>query len=292
VQQLKLIATTQKEARPLLEENMFAFFEVNILSLIYGINCMNKLNYYLDSLIFEIRYASGHLYFDRCGQCLLDIERNCDGWIVSQVDVQSGRLENVERSFTVNFNNTNYNFSARKPDEDNIADIAKEISKLWKIIQANLGLDDLLRVGCRLVYLLPTMSIEESERRLGRSDYNIRTPEAITELGFMIKTRDLTTVFFMGDDEYRVRQYAGTRYEAVDPSSLLKTEPRFLSKNQNRYRIEKIKKLAQYSANPMYGVFLDIDCSRAHPEIISFEEYIVEQYIASKKIFLPMLDKI
>jgi len=198
--------------------------------------------------MFEIRYAAGHLYFDRCGQCLLDIERNCDGWIASQVDLQSGRLENAEWSFAANFNNTNYNFSARKPDEDRLSEISKEISTIWKIIQANLGLDELLRVGCRFVYLLPTLSIEESEKKLERSDYNVKVPQAITESGCRIKTRDFTTVFSLGDDEYRVRQYAGTRYEAIDPSSIAKAEPRFLSKNQQKYRIDKLKQLAQYSA--------------------------------------------
>jgi len=42
----------------------------------------------------------------------------------------------------------------------------------------------------------------------------------------------------------------------------------------------------------MYSVLLDIDCFRAKPEIISFEDYIIEQYAVSKTVFLPILDKL
>ena len=118
----------------------------------------------LDFVAFEIRYGSGHLYFDRCGQCLLDTERECLGWTPISADIQSGRLENPSKSLYAGFNNQRFNFTAQKASKLAMSEIAKEISCLWNIIQANLGLDEFVRIGFRLNYLLATESIDEADK--------------------------------------------------------------------------------------------------------------------------------
>jgi hypothetical protein len=42
---------------------------------------MGKFPIVLDRFIFEVRFGSGYLYFDRCGQSLLDIMHQRHGWL-------------------------------------------------------------------------------------------------------------------------------------------------------------------------------------------------------------------
>ena len=70
---------------------------------------------FLDSLSFEVRYAHGHLYLDRCGQTMVDIEKRYEGWAPGQIDVNSGAIEKFDDNFNVQFNVNRYNFFAMFP---------------------------------------------------------------------------------------------------------------------------------------------------------------------------------
>lgn len=242
-----------------------------------------------DNMHFQIAYTSGHLYFDRCGQCLNDIEGSCEGWLATSVDIQTGCMERPDKSFSLNFNNHQFTFSIQKAFKVDIKDIANEVAKLWKIIQANLGLDDYLRVGCRINYFLATKSLEESERRLKKAELNINIPKRLISSGFNIKNRNMTVVLTKDDIEYRIQLHGVTRYEAIHPDAIMKTEPRFLSKKQDQFRIARINQLAEYTANPMYAINLDVDCGQVKPINPSVEEYILGRWEIVETEFLPML---
>ena len=250
---------------------------------------MKNIPHILDYATFEIRYGSGHLYFDRCGQILLDIDRKCPGWIVAAVTTQVGRLENPSKSLVANFNNQIFNFTAQKASKLEMRDISKEISNLWNIIQANLGLDEFLRMGFRLNYLLPTESDEEADRRLKKSEINLNVPLSILNEGYAIKNRQIIVVLVKDSTEYRVEMAAVTRHEGLVPSELVRTDPRLLSTKQREIRIAKLKQMAEYSANPMFAVGLNIDCVRFNPETLSVEEFILKQAQVVEHTFLPIL---
>ena len=253
---------------------------------------MKKMPPILDYASFEIRYGSGQLYFDRCGQCLLDIGRECPGWTVISVDLQTGILENPSKSLRANFNNQLFAFTAEKASRLDMGEIAKEICGLWNIIQANLGLDEFLRIGFRLNYLLPTESDEEAERRLKPSEINLVIPQSLLSDGYSIKNRQIIVVLVKDGTEYRVELAAVTRYEGLAPSDLVRTDPRLLSKKQKEFRIAKLKQMAEYSANPMFAVNLNVDCVRFNPETLSVEEFILKQAQVVDQTFLPVLRKL
>lgn len=253
---------------------------------------MKKFPLVMDSVHFEIRYAYGHLYLDRCGQCLNDIERNCEGWQVTSADPSMGHLECPEKSFSINFNNERFNFSSQKSSRIEINTIAKEVNNIWRIIEANLGLEEYLRQGFRIYYLLGTTSLEEAERLLEKSELNIIYPDRLSTAGFKRKNLNVTTIVTNRDFEYRIQLMAVTRSEAIQPNNLIKADPRFLSNRQNQVRIAKLKQLAEYSSNPMYAVCLDVDCYQIKPEIITIEDFIIEQANIVKTHFLPILEKL
>jgi hypothetical protein len=246
----------------------------------------------LDTLIFEVRYAYGHLYFDRCGQTIIDIQRECDGWVPGQVDVQTGYLERPDKGFRVGFSSIKFDFTADRADNEDIRIIAKEASTIWNIIQANLGLSEFPRIGCRLQYLLPTESIDEAERMLKSAKLNVLVPDALKNSGYKLKTRQITVVLSREDMEYRIILGTVTRVEGIDPSALIKGDPRALPKSQQKVRIETLKRLSEYRANPMYAVQLDIDCVKLQPETVGVEEYIKNQTQIVRDDFLQILEKL
>ncbi len=243
----------------------------------------------LDYATFEIRYGSGHLYLDRCGQVFLDIDRKCPGWAMTAASPQMGNLENPSKWMVANFNSQIFNLTAQKASRLQVAEIAKEIFGLWNIIQANLGLEEFLRIGFRLNHLLPTESDEEADQRLKNSAINLKIPESLLNNGYSIKNRQLIVVLVKDGTEYRVELAAVTRHEGLVPSDLVRTDPRILSKKQKEIRIAKLKQMAEYSANPMFTVSLNVDCVRFNPETLSVEEFILKQAQVVENTFLPIL---
>jgi hypothetical protein len=253
---------------------------------------MKKFPVVMDSLHFEIRYAYGNLYFDRCGQCLNDIERNCEGWRVTTADPSGAILEHPDNSFSIQFNNERFVFSSQKSSRLEIKAIAREANTAWKIIEANLGLEEYLRQGCRIFYIVGTESLEYAEKLLEKAELNVQIPKKITEAEFKRKNLNITTVLTRENYEYRVQVMTITRYEAMNPDNLIRSDPRFLSSKQEQIRKAKLKQLAEYSSNPMYAISLDVDCYQAQPEKISIEDFIIEQSDIVKTYFLPIMEKL
>jgi len=242
-----------------------------------------------DYVAFAVKYGSGHLYFDRCGQCLLDIERQCPGWGMVSIDVQTGRIENPDKSLIANFNNQEFSFTSQKPSRLSMEEIAREVSGVWKVVQANFALEELVRVGVRFSYLLPSESNEASEALIKRSRMNIVLPPWLQGDTYSIKNQQTIVVLSKDDTDYRVELGAVTRHEGLNPSDLIRTDPRLLSRNQREFRIAKLKQMAEYSANPMFAVHLNVDCSNFGLESFSVEEYILRHAEMVKADFLPLL---
>lgn len=254
---------------------------------------MKKFEPRLERLVFEIRYSYGHLYFDRCGVTLNDIERECDGWIAGEATPLTGNLDRPDKNFHVSFNNAKFDFTAEKAfKHDDLSDVAKEIAEIWKLIEANLGLEELIRVGLRLQYVLPTMSIDEAEQYLKKSAFNIKTPESLKNSGYNIKKRKMIAFLSKDETEYRIEMGAITQTLSVDPSRIATQDPRILSRKQRDARIAQLKQLSEYSADPMYALIFDIDCFEFEPKSIAIEKYIKQKSEIVEKDFLPILEEL
>ncbi len=167
-----------------------------------------------------------------------------------------------------------------------------QIQKIWKIIRSNFGLEEYDRLACRFHFLKPTMSLNESEMLIERSELNVSIPEQLKEPHYDLNIRQVITIFEKEDIEYRIELKGITRTHSIDPTSLYKARPETLSKNQKEYRLQKIKRLAKYSSDPMYAVMLDIDCVKYNPEQISLGEHIKKQTELVRQDFLPILEKL
>ena len=253
---------------------------------------MEKFRPILDTFIFEIRYGFGQLYFDRCGQTLFDIERECEGWITIAADPQTGTLERPDKNYRVAFNNHKFDFTAESAHKEEFPEIAKEASTIWKIIQANLGLDEFIRVGCRFQFLKAMNSIEQAEKALRKSQLNINLPENVNDSGYNVKSRKIVTILIKDEAEFRIQLEGITRMQSVDPSRVLVADPRMLSKKQNKARIERLRQLSEYTTDPMYAVKLDVDCACYEPETVNVKAYILEKSEIVRKDFFPILERL
>ncbi len=242
----------------------------------------------LQTFIFEIRYAFGHLYVDRCGQTLLDIEKMDNGWIAGTPDINSGVLEKPEKSLKISFTSNRSNFTTSKAFQNDIFSYIEEIKELWKIVKANLGLEEFTRIGYRLEYLLPVTSLDEAEAKLKNSKLNVLVPKPITS-NYKVEKRNIIIYLSRKEIEYRIQLQCITQAEAIDPSNLIKGNPRAMHKRQQKIRIAQLKQLEDYSANPMYAVMLDVDCVEYQPKTVNIEKYISEQTKIVENDFLSLL---
>lgn len=246
----------------------------------------------LQQFTIEVRYESGYLYLDRCGRILLDIEHEREGWYPDEINPQQGQISNPEYNYNVSFNAASYRFTANKAFKANMDQAAQEAESVWKVIQANLDLHAFLRIGFRLIYYRPTKSREESERLIGRARLNIDVPDSIRNEGYKMTARQVIAVMEKGENQYRVELGGITQTEAITPPDILRDDPKSLSKKQKQYRTATLKRISQYSGDPMYAVKLDVDCVRHHPEKIAVERYITEQTEIVKKDFYPLLEEL
>lgn len=252
---------------------------------------MSNFSAVLDRLIFEVRYGGGYRYFDKCGQSLLDISQQSEGWLPLAVNPQTGTIENPGKKFAMSFNDSAFNFTADKPHSFTIENLAEEIALIWKIVQVNLGLEEYLRLATRLYYLLPCLSMEDAEKKLNKSALKVIIPKNLTD-ALNVKHQHSTVIFEKENMEYRVVLNTVTKHEGIQPSDILTVDPRFLSKDQKKYRLAKQKQLQEYSSNPMYAVCLDVDCVMSQPETINVKEYITNNNQSVQDYFLPLMENI
>jgi hypothetical protein len=59
---------------------------------------------FLQKIVFELRYAQGHRYLDRCGETFIEIEDRVPGWVPQEVTPSSGALIHLEKEILFNFN--------------------------------------------------------------------------------------------------------------------------------------------------------------------------------------------
>lgn len=243
--------------------------------------------------MFEIRYPFGHVYLDRCGQTLVDIERECEGWIAAEANPQGTIINRPDKDYVVRFNTSEFNFTARRAFRIEIKEIVKEISMLWRIVQANLNLDEFIAIICRLFYILPTRSIEDSERVIKKSKLNIQYPNTIVNGDYEIITRHPHTTIKKMGVEYILNFTGMRRAHGLDPSKLALTDPRTLPKHQREARLAELKRVNEYSINPMYGIQLDVECIIYEPdEDISVEDFILAQHAIFMTDFFPIIGEL
>ena len=242
----------------------------------------------LDSVVFEIRYAFGYLFYDRSGQIISDIERNLDGWIFVGADSNMAKLENPFHNFTALVGLERFAFICNKAEASHSGDITAEIKAFWKIVQANLAVNDFHRIGTRIKYIAPFMSIEEAEKITASDKIKIGLFQPIEDDGFTPTIREIIQIFKHEDTKFRVQIQAVTRANAVAPSPIMTTPLNSFARHHRNIYKERNRQLAEYNANPTYCIELDVDCYQLDPEEINITQFVKENRGLVEDKFLPI----
>jgi hypothetical protein len=239
-----------------------------------------------------IGYEYGNLFLDNCGQCLNDIEKSCLGWRSNTAAPDGAIIENISCDLASSFNPILFSFTCRKASRTGIDVIAKEASKIWKLVKANFGLTEFTRIGARYVYHLPMSSIDAADKLSLKTTMSINIPNNITSSHYEVKSNRTNVLFKNGDMEYRVDHGSFIRIEGINPNRILKGDPRHMSARQREFFFAQQKQLAEYHANPMYTLSLDVDCSMLSPPDINIEQFVTNQHSVVEKYFLPILKEL
>jgi len=246
----------------------------------------------LERVVFEARYPYGHLFYDRCGQTLLDIENNFYDWVAAVDDNNTGVLQNPNADARIIISNNTFNFMVKRPNPDNLEPLFYECQEIFKIVENNFGLDVYTRMGLRPNWLKPTESAEEADARVLGSSLTVSVPEEITTNGFVMQKQNVLIALQKDGFEYRVEMGGIIRAEGIDPASLIRQDPKSMSENQRNARLAAMKRAAEYRANPKYGIQLDVDCVLYGPKELKVMEFSLRQMEIVLNNFLPILQGI
>ncbi len=250
----------------------------------------------LDQAILEVRYSRGHAYFDRSGQTLVELEQMDPEWMWDQFSSQATAATKLSTNTRVAFSNVKFDLvrTALTGDGRTLAvDTDQFIADgvlAWKVINANLGLDEYTRIGLRLIFFLPKRSTEHAEAAMGSAILRPMIPDELSSL--QVKARQTVVVFSDGPLEYRVELGGIVRHEGLPPTPLMTQRPEQLPKHQREYRNRLFSEQAKYGRNPKYAVKLDVDCAQSDPPKVDIAAYVKQAVATVRQNFLPILERL
>ncbi len=186
----------------------------------------------LNKVILQLRYDEGHLYWDRCGALLLDIQKEFPEWKWEKGQ-EVGFLINTKRSMELLFNYSNIRFIQN--EVENLNQFKEATGKIAPFIVEKLEIKKFKRVGNRYLYVLPLENPEQGKQIIQKSRF-IQIPEGkLTLFG----EKPVKTAFFVyienKNSHYRIELGC---IERIEVPKNIKIDERF---------------------NPKYGLRIDVD---------------------------------
>jgi|GEM_PF-1470038 len=116
----------------------------------------------LNSVILELRYDEGHLYWDKCGEMILDIRRISPEWEWDGVSTKLAKLKNLRRNMELVFN---YSYIRLIQNEvDNLNQFKEAVEKITPRIVEKFKIEKFKRIGNRFQFVLPLENPEKGKK--------------------------------------------------------------------------------------------------------------------------------
>jgi hypothetical protein len=150
---------------------------------------------------------------------------------------------------------------------DEVDKFSDQVDHSTAIITDQLGLDEFDRIGCRLWYIFPCDSQEESESWLALLECYSVSPKLVEAFGGTQEALGVAVVIAGGDRTYRVAFNGVQRTVAVDlGQGTLNVRVRDLSTDQQRMLREQEKTKARIRRAPEFPAMIDVDAYVENPE--------------------------
>ncbi len=126
---------------------------------------MDKAKLHFESVIFQVKFDKGFLYWDNCGKIWRKMTEKWKDLQMVKLDTQNAVLQLKEERFNLGFDHNNFNTSLSEPPLD-LKSYAKFTHECMNIVCDQLDIDIFTRVGNRLKFLYPLQSREEMKELL------------------------------------------------------------------------------------------------------------------------------
>lgn len=227
---------------------------------------------YFEKIIFEIRYAKGHRYLDRCGETLIEIEEKFPQWVHKEISPSRGSLINLGKDINLNFNS--YKLDASQDDPKTTTDLIEQVTPILDLVCKNFGLSQFIRIGVRFYLLFPASSMEEAEEFVKQTKFVSISPKLVEMCGSNITAQKHVIIFESANEGRRIEFNAVRREEGKLPPELLAVEPRVLPRGQRDVLIKKLGEAKRYGEDPRFALQLDIDNYEREPESFNVRAFI------------------
>jgi hypothetical protein len=212
----------------------------------------------LCKVILELRYDDGYLYWDKCGEMILDIQKITPEWKWDGVSTELAKLKNLHRNMELVFN---YSYLRLIQDEvDNLNQFKESTEKVIPLIIEKLKIEKFKRIGNRYQYVLPLENPEQGKKIVRDSPFIEISEEKLNLFG-----KDSTKTAFVVHIENKSLYY---RIELIGIERValprnIKVDERF---------------------NPKFGLRIDIDIATINE--VKVHDFNCRAFIQTNKKFL------
>lgn len=242
---------------------------------------------FFQKIVFELRYAHGHRYLDRCGETLIEVENRAPGWVSQEVTPSNGALMYLDKEILFNFNS--YKLDAVQEDPKDTKVFREQVALLADIVCRNLGISRFIRIGVRFIFLYPATSMEEAEEMVRRSNVATPSPRLLQVCGSALHAQKHIFIFQDGNVGRRIEIGSLRREEGRLGPELLAVEPRNLPKGQREAFIRKLHETKRYSEDPRFSLQVDIDNYEYDPDTFSAPSFVEKHEEFARNELLELL---
>jgi len=219
--------------------------------------------------VFEVRYARGFAYLDRCGSIMNRIMSTYPQWVLKGegVSPQNASLVNVESGVHFSFGPLKYDFSLDQPiskevalTREDIIRFVEEVASISRVVHEELELKYFVREGFRIWYLFGVSSETEAEKWIsGLGAFSIAQSVAGAFNGDLESQAHVA--FIKGSDrKYRIAVNTVERIGQLDlGNEILKAQPRSLPRGQREALLKQLEAKRRVLSNPGTAVMVDVD---------------------------------
>lgn len=212
----------------------------------------------LSSVILELKYGGGHLYWDKCGETISDIQKNNIEWKWNGTSAESAELVNPYSNMTLMFN---YNYIRFNQNEvDNLNQLKESAESIVPIIVKKFKIEKYQRIGNRYRYVFPLKNPEEGKKIVQNSSLVVIPGDKLALFGENATKTSFVVRFGNNNKQYRVELIVIKR---DDIPRNIKVDERF---------------------NPKHGLLVDVDI--AIIDEVNAAEFNCSDFIQANKKFL------
>lgn len=233
-------------------------------------------------IVFELRYESGELYWDRCGRVARVLAAK-PGWSLQLTDVNGCHIWNEDQNLTFTYSPTKLDLvQSQNQDVSDLlssGEFAVIAEEFCETVVRNLEVDFFPRIGFRLWTLYGTESVDDASSRI--ADMSFFSPsKALDGLG---ELSNLSHSVVIARPTHMVR-VAATPFEQqvhIPPSVIAASRQQAHRhwKDQKKVLLQKLKAKKAIEAYPSVGVMIDLDAfieDVPYPDEVAVHTFIEE----------------